>query len=78
MVDLTATQAQAKGASPSINGKEGYNKAAAAKPLNVLSPPPAEEVDKLYCQLAEINAIIPAQLAECAHWCRSDPTSGMI
>jgi hypothetical protein len=51
MVDITATQAQSKGASPSINWKEGQTKDAAAKPLNMLSPPPippsADRVDKL-------------------------------
>jgi hypothetical protein len=48
MLDLTATQAQAKAVSPSINEKEGQTKAVATKPLNMLSPPPADGVDKLY------------------------------
>jgi hypothetical protein len=48
MVDLTATQAQAKAASPFVNQKEGQNEAAVAKHLNVLSPPPTDRVDKLY------------------------------
>jgi hypothetical protein len=48
MLDLTATQAQAKAVSPSINEKEGQTKAIATKPLNMLSPPPADGVDKLY------------------------------
>jgi hypothetical protein len=39
MVDLAATQTQAKGVSPSINQKEGQTKADATKPLNMLSPP---------------------------------------
>jgi hypothetical protein len=29
----------------------------------------------MYRQLAEIDAIIVTQLAECARWCRSNPTS---
>jgi hypothetical protein len=49
MVDIAATQAQSKGASPSISWKEGQTKDATAKPLNVMSPPPpADRVDKLY------------------------------
>jgi hypothetical protein len=40
MVDIAATQAQSKGASPSISRKEGQTKDATVKPLNVLSPTP--------------------------------------
>jgi hypothetical protein len=66
MVDLATNQAQAKGLFPSVNWKEGQTKANAAKPQNVLSPPPADGVDKLYRQLTEIHAIATAQLAKCA------------
>jgi hypothetical protein len=68
MVDLATTQAQTKGASPSINRKESQTEAITAKPLNVLLPPPADRVDKLYHQLVEIHAIATAQLVECTHW----------
>jgi hypothetical protein len=78
MVDLTTIQAQAKGASPSVNRNKGQTEAAAAKPLNVLSLPPADRVDKLYHQLVEIHNIAVEQLAECTHQHRSDPTSGSV
>jgi hypothetical protein len=41
----------------------------------VLSASPllsADEVDKMYHQLAEIHAIVAMQLAECARWHQSD------
>jgi hypothetical protein len=68
MVDLATTQAQTKGASPFVNRKESQTEAIMAKPLNMLLPPPADRVDKLYHQLVEIHAIATAQLVECAHW----------
>jgi hypothetical protein len=47
--------------------------------LMVSSPPPiADEGDILYHQLVEIHAIGVAQLAECAHWRRSDPTPSPV
>jgi hypothetical protein len=64
MVDLAATQAQAKEASPSIKRKVCQTKATTAKPINVLSPPPIDRVDMLYRQLMEIHAITAAQLVE--------------
>jgi hypothetical protein len=60
VVDLSTTQDQANGAFPSINRKEGQTKAVVAKPLNVLSPHPANRVDKLHRQLVEIHAIAAA------------------
>jgi hypothetical protein len=39
----------------------------AAKALNKSPLPTVDGVDKLYHQLAEIHAIVAAQLAECAH-----------
>jgi hypothetical protein len=78
MVDLATTQAQAKGESPSIDRNEGQTEVVAAKPLIVLLPPPTDGVDKLYRQLAKIHAIAAAQLTECAHWRRFDPTSGPV
>jgi hypothetical protein len=47
--------------------------------LMVSSPPPtADEGDILYHQLVEIHAIGVAQLAECAHWRRSESTPSPI
>jgi hypothetical protein len=53
----------------------GQTESAAATPLNALPPPSTDGANKLYHQLVEIQAITTAQLAECAHWCWSDPTS---
>jgi hypothetical protein len=45
----------------------------------VSSPPPtADDVDRLYRQLIEIHAIEGAQLVECSHWRRSDPTPSPV
>jgi hypothetical protein len=67
MVDLTTTQAQAKGVTPSTNragGGGGETEAAVAKPPNALPPPTTDGVDMLYHQLVEIYAIAVMQLAE--------------
>jgi hypothetical protein len=78
MVDLTTTEAQAKGVAPSANRMEGQIEAAAAKPLNVLPPPSVDGADRLYHQLIEIHTIGATQLVECACWRRSDPTSSPV
>jgi hypothetical protein len=74
MVDLAATQLQAKGAAPSASCEGGQIEAAVAKPLNGLPPPFANGVHRLYHQLVETHVIIATQLAECAHWHQSNPT----
>jgi hypothetical protein len=78
MVDLAATQAQAKGVAPSTNRKGGQIKTIAATPLNVLPPPSTDGVDGLYHQLVEIHAIAATQLVECARWRRTDPASSPV
>jgi hypothetical protein len=78
MVDLAATRAQAKGADPFFNSKEGQTKVNVAKPLNVLSPPSIDGVDELYHQLAEIHVITVAPLVVCARWCQPNPTSSPV
>jgi hypothetical protein len=45
-----------------------------AKALSVSPPPTTDEVDMLFRQLMEIQAIAVVQLAECARWHRSDST----
>jgi hypothetical protein len=49
----------------------------ATKPLSASPPLTADGVDKMYRQLAEIHAITATQLAECAHWRRSDSTPSL-
>jgi hypothetical protein len=70
MVDLTATQAQVKGAVPIISRdggqrpsftRAGQNVVAAALLLDTLPPPLAKGVDRLCHQLGEILAIAAAQ-----------------
>jgi hypothetical protein len=68
MVDFTSTQAWSKGVAPSASREGGQTKAVAVEPLNASPPPPADGVDRLYCQLVEVHAIITVQLAECTRW----------
>jgi hypothetical protein len=75
MVDFAATDVQAMGVAPHASREGGQTKGATAKPLIVLPPPSTGGVDGLHRQLVEIHAIAATQLAECAHWCRSNPTS---
>jgi hypothetical protein len=72
MVDFAATQARAKGATLSTNLGERQTRAAATKTMSALPSPTADGVDMMYHQLAEIHAIVIAQLAECACWHQSD------
>jgi hypothetical protein len=75
MVDLAATQLQAKGAAPPTSHEGGQTKATTAKPLTVPLPPSADGVNRQYHQLAEIHTITAAELAECARWCQFSPAS---
>jgi hypothetical protein len=78
MVDLTATRARVKEAASSANRKASQTKTTAATPLNALPPPSVDGMDMLYHQLVEIHTIATAQLVECAHWRRFDPTSSPV
>jgi hypothetical protein len=78
MVDFTSTQAHAKEVAPPTSREGGQAKAAVAKPPSASPPLTTDEVDKMYCQLAEIHTIATVQLAECAHWLRSDSTPGPV
>jgi hypothetical protein len=68
MVDFTATQARAKGATPSANREGGHTGAMATKTRSALLSPTANGVDMTYRQLEEIHAIAAVQLAECTHY----------
>jgi hypothetical protein len=72
-MDFTSTQAWAKEVAPPASHEGGQTEVVVTKPLSASSPLTADKVDKMYCQLVEIHAITAAQLAECAHWCWSDP-----
>jgi hypothetical protein len=52
--------------------------ATAANPLSTSPPLTVDRVDKMYRQLAEIHAIAATQLAECARWQWSDPTTSPV
>jgi hypothetical protein len=60
VVELAATQLQAKGVAPPGSREGGQAKDTAAKPLNISPPPSADGVNRMYRQLAEIHAIITA------------------
>jgi hypothetical protein len=77
-MDLTATQAQAKGVAPFASREGGQTVAIVATPLNALPPPSTDGVDRLYHQLAEIHAITATKLVECACWCQSALASSPI
>jgi hypothetical protein len=72
MLDFTTTQAQAKEVAPPASREGGQDEAAVAMPLSASPPLTTDEVDKMYDQLGEIHAIATAQLAEYAHWHKSD------
>jgi hypothetical protein len=78
MMDFTSTQARAKEVAPPASREEGQTEAAAAKPLSASPPLTFDGVGKMYRQLAKIHAIAAAQLAECTHWCRSNPVSSLV
>jgi hypothetical protein len=71
LVDFTPTQAQAKELAPPICRGEAQDEAAIAKSPSTPPPLPADGVDRMYHQLAEIHTITVMQLAKCAHWCWS-------
>jgi hypothetical protein len=56
----------------SASHKGGQAEAPVAKVLSASPLLSADEVDKMYHQLAEIHAIVAMQLAECARWHQSD------
>jgi hypothetical protein len=74
IIGYAATRARSEGALPPPRGQGSLAKATMARAM-VSSPPlTTDEVDRLYHQLTEIHSIGAAQLAECAHWGRSDST----
>jgi hypothetical protein len=77
MVDFTSTQAQAKEEAPPASREEGQVEVTAAKPMSAAPPLTTDGVNNMYHQLAEIHAIVVAQLVECArwHWTDSTPSS---
>jgi hypothetical protein len=78
MVNFTSTQARAKEVAPPTSSEGGQAEAAIAKPPSALAPLPADGVDKMYRQLAEIHAIATTQLAEYAHWHQFDSTPSPV
>jgi hypothetical protein len=78
MGNFTATKAQAKGTAPCASRVVGQTEAVVAKTPRALPPPTANRVDRMYHQLAVINTIAVVQLAECAYWHRSSPTSSPV
>jgi hypothetical protein len=78
MMDYVPTRARSKGVVSTPSCGWGQVGAATAKALSISPPPITHGVDKLYRQLLQIHAITEAQLAECAHWRRSDPTPSLI
>jgi hypothetical protein len=75
MMDFASIQARPKRVSLTSSREEGHTEAIAARPPKVAIPPTTDGVDKIYHQLVEIHALTAAQLAECARWRRSNPTS---
>jgi hypothetical protein len=72
MVDFTFTQAQTEELAPLVGQGEAHVETVVAKSPGVSPPLTADEVDRMYRQLAEIHAITTAQLADCACWCWID------
>jgi hypothetical protein len=58
MADFAAAQARAKGATPSANREEGKTGAVATKAPSTLPSLIVDGVDRMYCQLADIHAIV--------------------
>jgi hypothetical protein len=75
MMVFISTQDWAKGMVPSTDHEGGQTEAVVAEPPKASPPPTVDGADRLYCSLAEIHAIAAMQLAECARWRRSNPTS---
>jgi hypothetical protein len=65
MMDFASTQARPKGVTPTASHEEGHTESAMASPSRASPPPTTDEVDRMYCQLVEIHAIIATQLVEC-------------
>jgi hypothetical protein len=63
---------------PRPHGQGGLDEATVTMTLVSSPPPTTDEVDRLYHQLIEIDAIGGAQLTECARWRRFDPTPSPI
>jgi hypothetical protein len=78
MFDFTSTQAQVEEVAPPASSEGGRAEATTAKSLSASPQLTADGLDKMYRQLAEIHAIAAAQLAECAHWRRSDSTPSLV
>jgi hypothetical protein len=78
MVDFTTTQAQAEGGASSANREGSQTEATVTKNLSALPSPTTNRVDMMYHQMAEIHVITTVQLAECARWRQSDPTSSPV
>jgi hypothetical protein len=78
MIDYALAQARSEGKVNAPHHQGGLTKATKAKAVSISPPPTADEVDRLYRQLAEIHAISAAQLAECTHWCHFASTSSPV
>jgi hypothetical protein len=63
MLDFTSTQALAKELSSPVHQREAQ---AEANSMSTSPPLTADELDRMYHELAEIHTITAAQLAECA------------
>jgi hypothetical protein len=77
-MDFTSTQARAKEVAPPPSREGGQMEFTAAKPPSASPSLTADVVDKMYHQLAEIHAIVGAQLPKCTRWHRSDQTPRSI
>jgi hypothetical protein len=78
VVDFASTQDRAKEVAPSTSCEGDQTEAIAAKPPSTSPPLTVDGVDKMYCQLVEIYAIVAAQLEDCARWHQSDPTPSLV
>jgi hypothetical protein len=65
-MDYATIQARPGGVISTPRRRWGLAEATMAKATSFSPPPTTDEVDRLYCQLAEIHAISNAQLMECA------------
>jgi hypothetical protein len=69
MVDLTTTQLQAKGGTPSTTRKGGQAEATTTKPSNMPPLPFTDGVNMLYHQLVE---------CACWHWSSPTPNTAYV
>jgi hypothetical protein len=74
MVDFTSTQAMAMELAPPVHRGEAQSEGVVDKSPSTPPPLIADGVDRMYRQLAEIQANVTVQLVECAHWRQTNPT----